>query len=143
MTGSQAMNSLVPITGSTARRVDLHVERAGEPPGGRRTQLGGTRGQRVAGRVGGRDERVLDDRGHRVNRGAHGQVNRPAGEGAGLLRDRGELVPGVLGEPCGEGHSSAACGGSAATSGWSLPILPTLDAPPGEPSSSKKSTLTL
>ncbi len=33
--------------------------------------------------------------------------------------------------------------GSAATIGWSLSILPTLDAPPGEPRSSKNSTFAL
>ena len=35
-------------------------------------------------------------------------------------------------------HSSCSCGGSAATSGWSLSISPILAAPPGEPRSSKK-----
>ena len=41
-----------------------------------------------------------------------------------------------LGDQC-----SAACGGSAAMKAGSASVLPTLDAPPGEPSSSKKSTL--
>ena len=38
------------------------------------------------------------------------------------------------------GQFSSPIGGSAATNGSSLLILPTLDAPPGEPRSSKKST---
>ena len=36
-----------------------------------------------------------------------------------------------------------ACGGSAAMNGWSRSIRPSLLAPPGEPSSSKTSTLAL
>ena len=88
-----------------------------------------------------RRQGLLDDRGHRVDRGAHGQVDHAPRERPGLGRDRLELVPGVFREPGGEGHSSAACGGSAATAGTSLPTLPILEAPPGEPSSSKKSAL--
>ena len=41
----------------------------------------------------------------------------------------------------GVGHSSCSCGGSAATSGWSFSMTPILAAPPGEPRSSKNSTL--
>ena len=44
---------------------------------------------------------------------------------------------------CGPASVSSACGGSAATIGWSLSILPTLEAPPGEPRSSKNSTFAL
>src|SRR5262249_996805 len=115
-----------------------------QPPGGRVAQLGGPRGQRVAGRVGGRRQRVLDDRWHRVDRRADRQVNGAAGEGAGLVPQRRQFVPGILRGAVGGGHpcSALTSGGSAATTGWSLPTLPTLDAPPGEPSSSKKSTLT-
>ena len=41
------------------------------------------------------------------------------------------------------GQCSWACGGSAATNGWSFSILPSFAAPPGEPRSSKNSTLAL
>ena len=50
--------------------------------------------------------------------------------------------PGAGGRPAGaDDHSSCSCGGSAATSSWSLSMTPILAAPPGEPRSSKKWTL--
>ena len=43
-------------------------------------------------------------------------------------------------EPLSAARLYPCCGGSAAMIGWSLGIIPSLAAPPGEPSSSKNST---
>ena len=105
--------------------------------------------ERVAGRVGRRRERRLHDLGGRVDRGADRQVDDAVGVGAGAVAVRGEHVPGEVGQPPRErltwklprgrlgGHdrgqcsAAAACGGRAATIGWSLSILPSLDGTAG------------
>jgi len=68
------------------------------------------------------------------------------GGGAGLVRR--QPIPGVVLGDRDEAHAGARdrwvyspCGGSAAMIGWSLAISPILAAPPGEPRSSKNSTL--
>ena len=71
-------------------------------------------------------------------------IGTPVDPVPGFLGQRRDPVPGEGGKPARERHSSALMpAGSAATTGWSLPVLPVLEAPPGEPRSSKKSTLTL
>ena len=59
----------------------------------------------------------------------------------GKLRGGADAAPGA--SPRGPRRRSQACGGSAATKGWSRSIRPSLLAPPGEPSSSKNSTFAL
>ena len=76
-----------------------------------------------------------------------GRRCRPGGARRGL-GERGQPVPGEVRQPAGRaplGVSArlCSCGGSAAISGWSLSILPSLAAPPGEPRSSKNSTFAL
>ena len=63
----------------------------------------------------------------------------------GLARRRaGPTGSRGAGRASGDGAQlSTACGGRAATIGWSFSILPILAAPPGEPRSSKNSTLAL
>ena len=98
-------------------------------------QLGRAVRGRVAGLGGGRRQRVLDQPGNRVHRRADGQVHdavrmRPrAGTG---LRQR---VPGKSRQR--PGHSSCWTGGRSLIHCGSAATLPTLAAPPGEPSSSK------
>ena len=55
-------------------------------------------------------------------------------------RDR---IPGIVGQIADAHDGYGACGGSASMTGWSLWITPTLAAPPGDPTSSKNSTLAL
>jgi len=124
-------------------RVDADPVAAGQPSGRRLTQRRGAVGGRVPGSVGGRPERVLHHLRDRVHGRARGQVHDPVRMGPGFLAVRGEQIPGEPGQPCGEGQLASPCGGSAATMGWSLLIFPTLEAPPGEPSSLKNSTFAL
>ena len=80
----------------------------------------------------------------------------PAGTGStGVPMERSTTPPGCAlavaltsaSESQGKSGSATAahspCGGSALMNAGSCAVLPTLDAPPGEPSSSKKSTLAL
>src|SRR6185437_15884908 len=93
--------------------------------------------------VGGRAcERCAHDGGNRVD----GRADRQVDDAAGVRRREGlvlgERVPGEIGKrelP----HSSCCCGGRLSAGSTSRSTLPTFDAPPGEPSSSKKSTLAL
>src|SRR5680860_1293891 len=68
---------------------------------------------------------------------------------AGPLGIRRQLGPGEVRQGGGDSArrppagQSWICGGKAAIIGWSLSITPSLAAPPGEPRSSKKSTLAL
>src|SRR5271165_4139861 len=71
----------------------------------------------------------------RIDGRPHGQVHRTVRMQPSLLPQRRDPVPGEGGKPARGRHSSASCGGSAATSGWSLPVLPVFEAPPGEPRS--------
>ncbi len=135
---------------------------AREPAGSRGTQRRRSPGQRVAGRVRCRRERCLDYGGNGVDRSADRQVSDAVRVRGGDRRRGCQPVPWKFRQPrcqrrlhpagllisdrhgqIATGQCSAACGGSAATSGWSLPIFPVLEAPPGEPRSSKNSTLTL
>src|SRR4029077_18718438 len=87
---------------------------------------------------------VADQAGHRIDGRPHGQVDGAVRVEPGFLAQRRDPVPGEGGKPAPARHSSALMpAGSAATTGWSLPVLPVLEAPPGDPRSSKKSTLTL
>ena len=113
-------------------------------------QLRGARRERVARTVRRLGQRPLPDLRGRVDRGADGQVDDAVGMGLRPGLGPGEGVPGKVREVGRAAtadrrgrHSSCSCGGSAAISGWSLSITPIFAAPPGEPRSSKKSTLAL
>jgi hypothetical protein len=117
---------------------------AGQPAGRRGPQPGRSPGRGVTGGVGGGRQGVADKAGHRIDRRPHGKIHGAVRMVPGFLAQRRDPVPRESGKPAREGHSSALMpAGSAATTGWSLPVLPALEAPPGEPRSSKKSTLTL
>ena len=105
--------------------------RARQPPGRRGTQPRRSPRRRVPGRVRGLGQGVADQVGHRIDGGPHGQVHGAVRMEPGFLAQRRDPVPGEGGKPARERHSSVACGGSAATTGWSLPILPLFEAPPG------------
>ena len=137
------MNSLVPISGSTASGSTVTPWRRASQPGRRLAQRAGAVGGRVARRVGRGPEGVLHHAWDRIHRRAHGQVHDPVRMGPGLLAVGSEQIPGKPGQPCREGQLASPCGGSAVTTGWSLLIFPTLEAPPGEPRSAKNSTFAL
>ena len=100
----------------------------------------------LRGRRPGRQQAVPREVGQPADRRAAGPAARRRALVDGLLVQRGRLTfVGPGGVPAGpvvigRGQFSSPIGGSAATSGSSLPVLPTLEAPPGDPSSSKKST---
>src|SRR6516162_2083182 len=124
MTGSQAMNSLVPITGSTSSGdTGTPCARASQPAAADRS-----RGvPQVAGYPGASDAAASASR-IKPGTGSTGVRMEP-----GFLGQRRDPVPGEGGKPARERHSSALMpAGSAATTGWSLPVLPVLEAPPGE-----------
>src|SRR5262249_12828619 len=125
---------------------------AAQPSRGRLTQPRGAVRLGIPGAVGGRGERLARHRGNRVDGRADGQVGDPVRVSLRELlvrcqpiprevRQRDQEIPPVSGRA--RTQWSSACGGSAATTGWSLSILPTFEAPPGDPSSSKNSTLAL
>ena len=102
--------------------------------------------ERVARRVGGSTQRVLDDPRGRVDRRADREVDDPVRVRPGALGVLDQSVPGEVRESSRDavepaGQWSCSCGGSAAINGWSWSISPILAAPPGEPRSSKKWTL--
>ena len=141
--GSQATNSLEPIVGRmSCGSTDTSKRRASEP-GDRLAQLGRAVRGRVARHVRGRaGERVAHHGGDGVHRGADREVDDPAGVSRGERLVGGEGVPGEVGEVQSP-HSSWFMGGRSLIHCGSAATLPTLDAPPGEPSSSKKSTFAL
>ncbi len=114
--------------------------RPGQPARDRGPQLRGAGGQRVAGRVGGPDEGLPDDRGDRIDRRADREVDDAVRMGGGEGLGRLQQVPGEIRQGR---RQSAQCasprGACATTKVASLSILPTLEAPPGEPRSSKNS----
>ncbi len=141
--GSQATSSLEPIVGSTAAGSTVTPNRRGQRAGHRLPQLGRTVRGRVAGVVGGgAAERRAHDVGHRVDGGADREVDDPPGVRLGQRAVRGQRVPGEVGKGD-RSHSSCCCGGRLLAGSTSKSDLPTFEAPPGEPSSSKKSTLAL
>ena len=137
-----------------------HAEAAGQPVDRRLPGVRAADGERVPRRVGGRGEGPLHDLGRRVDGRADREVDEAVGVRTRTVAVRREVVPGEVRQRGGNrtrrppgcggrrvvvaGGHSAFCGkDSAATSGWSLSITPSLAAPPGEPRSSKKSTLAL
>ena len=123
-----------------------------EPVDRRLPRRGPPDGDRVARGVRGVAQRLLRDLRGRVHRGADREVDDPVGVLTRPLRMGREVVPGEVGQQAGDAGArqarapfwsregdqwSWACGGSAATIGWSLSISPILAAPPGEPRSSK------
>ena len=138
------------LLGADGRDHRLRVQpadlvRAVQPPRVRPAQRQGALRRRVAGEVAAVGERGAHRPRHPVHRRADGQVDQPAGVGGGPFLQIPQLVPGsTAGSRDCQSTPTAQCsaiGGSAATNGSSRWILPTRDAPPGEPSSSKKSTL--
>ena len=136
--------SLEPIVGITATGSSpLHLVGAGQPPRVRLAQREGALGRRVAREVAAVGERAAHRPRNPVHRRADGQVDQPVRMCGGPLLQIAQLVPRIGGQPGfpADAHGQfSAIGGSAATIGSSRWILPTRDAPPGEPSSSKKST---
>ncbi|CAB4927741.1 unannotated protein [freshwater metagenome] len=124
-----------------AQRVgQRHAQPAPQPARRGEPDVGRAQRRRVARRVGrGGQRRAQDVRG-RVHRRADGQVDHPPGVLGRAGAGRAQGVPGEVRQRAGA-HSP--CGGSAATSGWSLAIFPVRAAPPGLPSSEKNSTLAL
>ena len=127
-----------------------HAATAVVPAGDGLAQRGGAVGGRVAGGVGGRGQRVLDHQRRGVHGRADRQIDGPLRVLGGDPPVRGHRLPGVLRQIQAEGagllsHGTQSwfCGGRAAMPGWSLPVLPRRAAPPGEPRSSKNSTLYL
>ena len=142
---SEAISSFEPITGSTWSRPSpvTPCEPASQSRQACRVDAQADR-DRVAGRVRGRAQRVLHDLGV----GSTGVPTDRSTMPSGCARARSawpvSLSQGKSGsreETVSVAHSSCSCGGSAATSAWSLSISPILAAPPGEPRSSKKWTL--
>src|SRR5436190_1868949 len=124
-----------------------HGVPAAQHPHERRAKLGRAGSRGVRGSVGGGAERLLHHLWSRVNRCPDGQVDDAVGMTCRECCDGRDRVPGKVGKVAAPAPEQTQCsvswGGSAATTGWSFSILPTFEAPPGDPSSSKKSTLTL
>ncbi len=106
---------------------------------------GGPLRRRVPRRVSGVRERPADRLRRRVDRRADRQVDDAVGVRPRPLGVGRQGVPGKVRQTGREqAHSrqtAGICGGSAAMIGWSWSISPSLAAPPGEPSTSKNSTL--
>ena len=84
MAGSAAMNSLVPMTGSTSSGdTDTETERASQPAAAYATR--GAPRRRVAGRVRGRGQRVPDHGGTGSTGVPMDRSTAPSGCGRGLL----------------------------------------------------------
>ena len=69
-----------------------------EPRDNRLAYVGGAGRQRVAGGVGGPYEGSLDDRGGRVDRGTHAEVDDPTGRGSGPRLEGDERIPREIGQ---------------------------------------------
>ena len=120
--------------GGTARR--------GHPRGDGCSQRGRARRQRIARSVGRVGQRGADQRRDRVDRRTDRQVHDAVRVCRGHRLRRLEQIPGEVGQLGRQRHCgqcSFRSGGCAATNDASLSILPTLEAPPGEPKSSKNS----
>ena len=112
------------------------------PRDDRLAELGRADGLRVGVRVGREGEGVAHHVGGRVDRRADGQVDDAALVRLRTLSIGRHEVPRIVGKRP-ERHTQCTWGGSAAMTGWSFGITPILAAPPGEPMSSKNSTLAL
>ncbi len=135
-------------------RLDDHPEPARQPARRRVPQLRRAGGGRIARGVRRRRKGVLNRERGRVHRRADRQVDDAVRVCAGLVRERRKSIPGEVrqpypgvaglpersGRPCRPGQDSP-CGANVATLGGSNSSAPTFDAPPGEPSSSKKTAL--
>ena len=119
--GSQATSSLEPIVGSTPpvrgrpRRSAAPHRRPG-PRAGRRAGRG-----RVARSVGRAGQRRLDDRRHRVDRRADGEVDQPVRVRRRPRLRRGQQIPGKVsqvGRARGAQRAEAQCAASASRGGW-------------------------
>ena len=136
-----------PRPGRGPRRRAPRAVTARQRVDGRLPQRRGAPGLRVARRVPRGAQGLADRRRHRVDRRPDRQVDHAVRVAAGDGRGGGQAVPRKVrqrGEahPHADGPSRAhsPCGGSAGTGPTSRSTLPTLEAPPGDPSSSKKST---
>ena len=135
---------LGPDRGHHGRRVQPgHPAAPGVPVDDRAAQGVRAVRRRVAVRVGGLGQGPADQRRRRIHRRSDGQVRDAVRVGGGTLTVGGERVPRVVRQRQHGAQASAFCRGRAEMIGWSLAIMPSLAAPPGEPRSSKNSTLAL
>ena len=145
------MSSLVPMTGSTSSvGTDTPSARSSQPTAAERSpgvpHVAGYPGALDAPASALRIRSGTGSTGVPIDRSTGPSGCSPAFSRSGAIRSQvnaGSRLASVIPQSFRCIYSSGACGGSAATTGWSLPILPVLEAPPGEPRSSKKSTLTL
>ena len=121
------------------REPGRRLARGRDPGGDGRAQVRRSRGLRVPRGVRGSGQRRPDHRGYRIDRRTHRQVHRSVRMPRRPRLRRFEQVPGEVGKAGGECQCSASRGGWPATNGVSLSSFPILEAPPGEPRSSKNS----